>query len=109
MRSPRLAMIPDKIGNMGNTQGVNESSRPMPKKPVRISQKLPVSNICSILLDSVSMGGDAEDWNNSSAGPGLIPDKAGAAEAFPLTASATAPAAAFATGSVSSTTLLIGA
>ena len=105
-----MAMIPDKIGNIGNTQGVKESSRPMPKKLVRISQKSPPSNIRSILFDSVSMErGLSKGWNNSAAGSGLVPIKAVAAVALLLTVSATTPTAAFATGSVNLIILSMGA
>ena len=98
------------MGNIGNTQGVKERSRPIPKKPVRISQKLPLSNIRSILRDSVSIRGDSPgDWNSSAADAGFAVEKGVAATASLLIALATAPAAAFATGSVSSITLLIGA
>jgi hypothetical protein len=34
-------MMPDRIGIMGSTQGVNASSRPNPKKLASIASKLP--------------------------------------------------------------------
>ncbi len=34
-------MMPDRIGIIGNTQGVNASSNPAPKKNETISKKLP--------------------------------------------------------------------
>src|SRR5882757_5444634 len=34
-------MIPDRIGIMGSTQGVSDSSRPIPKKVARTAARLP--------------------------------------------------------------------
>ena len=43
------AIMPDKIGIIGNTQGVNDSSKPKPKKLAMIAQKLPPFSTFSIL------------------------------------------------------------
>src|SRR5450755_2429850 len=41
---PRPTMMPDRIGIIGNTQGVSASNRPAPKKNETINQKLPPLN-----------------------------------------------------------------
>ena len=59
---PRPTMMPDRIGIIGNMQGVKASSRPAPKKNETISQKLPCLNslaICEFSLAAVD-GGVAE-------------------------------------------------
>ena len=40
MAEPLPTMIPDKMGIIGNTQGVSESSKPKPKKLTKIRGKL---------------------------------------------------------------------
>src|SRR3989338_8375664 len=49
---PRPTMMPDRIGIIGNTQGVKASSSPAPKKKEMISQKLPPLKSCAILEPS---------------------------------------------------------
>jgi hypothetical protein len=39
--SPWPTMMPDRIGIIGNTQGVNDSSMPMPKKVASTANRLP--------------------------------------------------------------------
>ena len=42
---PWPTMMPDKIGIIGNTQGVKDSSRPKPKKLATTHQKLPAQEL----------------------------------------------------------------
>jgi hypothetical protein len=46
-------MMLDKIGIIGNTQGVNESNNPATKKPAMMSHKLPDFKICVVLSTSL--------------------------------------------------------
>jgi len=39
---PWLAIIPERIGTIGNTQGVNESSKPRPKNVASTRSRLPL-------------------------------------------------------------------
>ena len=40
--------MPDRIGIIGNTQGVNASNRPAPKNISRVSQVLPLASAAAI-------------------------------------------------------------
>src|SRR3989338_1282515 len=51
---PRPTMMPDRIGIIGNTQGVRASNSPAPKKKETISQKLPPLKSCAIRVFSLS-------------------------------------------------------
>ncbi len=53
---PRPTMMPDRMGIIGNTQGVRASSKPAPKKNDTISQKLPPSNSLAMRVPSLSAG-----------------------------------------------------
>jgi hypothetical protein len=48
--APWPAMMPDRMGIIGSTQGVNASSRPNPKKVARTAKRLPPA----IMLESRS-------------------------------------------------------
>ena len=56
----------DKIGIIGNTQGVSESNKPATKKPAMISHKLPdfktcmvVSSLALLLVTGADVAGEA--------------------------------------------------
>ena len=51
------AMMPERIGIIGNTQGVSASSRPNPKKVATTPQKLPPFSTRSIREVSDSLAG----------------------------------------------------
>ena len=58
---PRLMMMPDRIGTIGNMHGVKASSRPAPKKNETISQKLPsLNSLATCEFSLAADGGDAE-------------------------------------------------
>jgi hypothetical protein len=50
-------MMLDKIGIMGNTQGVMDNNRPAKKKPVMANQTWPDFNNCVLLSASLLMLG----------------------------------------------------
>src|SRR5262245_25618489 len=59
--SPPPAMIPERIGTIGNTQGVKASSNPVPKNPSRTRRRLPLRILsaqlsCSDGAQSASSG-----------------------------------------------------
>src|SRR3989338_9004883 len=97
---PRPTMMPDRIGIIGNTQGVNASNSPAPKKKEMISQKLPPLKSCAIRELSVS-GKPAEA---GAAGSGVISD-GGGASVIAGTGEARRPV--FASGRVSAIAFLI--
>ena len=68
---PWPTMIPDRIGIIGNTQGVNDNSRPKPKKLATTPQKLLSRSSCAIR--ELSSAGAAEArgaWAAAAAGWG---------------------------------------
>src|SRR6185295_5937108 len=62
---PWPAISPDRIGTIGNTQGVSERSNPNPRKLPMMSQKLPVFMNRAIFASSagslVKVPGDCND------------------------------------------------
>src|ERR1019366_227671 len=70
---PRPTMMPDRIGIIGNTHGVNASNNPAPKKKETISQKLPPLNSRAICEPSdtgaCDEGGGASVMNGGASWP----------------------------------------
>lgn len=62
-------MMPDKIGIIGNTQGVNASNSPAPKKKLTINPKLPPLNKFSIRVVSDGVVLPEADTESSAALP----------------------------------------
>src|SRR5574340_845857 len=71
---PRPTMMPDRIGIIGNTQGVRASNRPAPKKNETISQKLPP--LKSLAIWELSLSGKPAEAG--TAGSGLMAEGGGA-------------------------------
>src|SRR6185437_10575030 len=105
--SPEPAMMPDRIGIIGNTQGVNASRRPNPKKLNKASQRLlerfaasacssdwPPTSPLPLVGEAVRKPGEGSTWFTAAA--------AGTNAAF-----AAASSAAVATGISTLTTFVI--
>ncbi len=77
---PWLTMMPERIGIIGKTQGVSESSRPKPKKLATATQKpAPLSSRAMRPLSSpsspIAVGGSLKvgaGWTALPAGCGLL-------------------------------------
>ncbi len=76
-------MIPDRMGIIGNTQGVKASSRPMPKKLATTSQALSRCNMAAIRSCSASGWSSAADRVCVTAIAGVAAGPTGAAAAVP--------------------------
>src|SRR3970040_1332759 len=101
---PRPTMMPDRIGIIGNTQGVSASKRPAPKKNDTTSQKPPCLSTAAICELSVAgaIAGAGEFWMTGTvAAGGVSADTIRAGAVMALAAGA-------ASGRSSVTALLIG-